>query len=53
MSVSSIKLTLGAGQKQALVTVNERISRYALIAHVPFKTAELVSEAMIAMLKPF
>ena len=46
-------LVIGAGHKQALVTINERISRYALIAHVPFKTAELVSQAMIAMLKPF
>ena len=46
-------LVIGAGQKQALVTINERISRYALIAHIPFKTAELVSSAMIAMLKPF
>lgn len=46
-------LVIGAGQKQALVTINERISRYSLIAHVPFKTAELVSQAMIALLKPF
>ena len=46
-------LVIGAGQKQALVTINERISRYALIAHVPFKTAALISEAMIAMLTPF
>jgi IS30 family transposase len=46
-------LVIGAGQKQALVTINERISRYSLIAHVPFKTAALVSEAMIAMLKPY
>lgn len=46
-------LVIGAGQKQALVTINERISRYSLIAHVPFKTATLVSDAMIAMLKPF
>ncbi len=46
-------LVIGAGQKQALVTINERISRYALIAHVPFTTAELVTEAMIALLMPF
>ncbi len=46
-------LVIGSGQKQALVTINERISLYSLIAHVAFKTAELVSEAMIAMLKPF
>ena len=35
------------------MTINERTSRYSLIAHVPFKTAELVSQAMIAMLKPY
>jgi len=46
-------LVIGAGQKQALVTINERTSRYSLIAHVPFKTAKAVSDAMIAMLKPF
>jgi IS30 family transposase len=28
-------------------------SRYCLIAHVPFKTAQAVSEAMIGLLKPF
>ena len=46
-------LVIGAKQKQALVTLNERTSRYALISHVPFKTAQAVSDAMIAMLKPF
>lgn len=46
-------LVIGAGQKQALVTINERISRYSLIAHVPFKTAALVSDAMIDMLRPY
>ena len=46
-------LVIGGGQKQALVTINERTSRYSLIAHVPFKTAELVTEAMLSMLKPF
>lgn len=46
-------LVIGAGQQQALVTLNERTSRYALIAHVPFKTAQLVSEAMISLLTPF
>jgi IS30 family transposase len=42
-------LVIGAGQKQALVTINERTSRYSLIAHVPFKTAKALSGAMIAM----
>ena len=46
-------LVIGAGQKQALVTINERISRYSLIAHVPFKTAQAVSAAMISLLTPF
>ena len=46
-------LVIGAGQKQALVTINERTSRYSLISHVPFKSAKLVSNALISMLKPF
>ncbi len=46
-------LVIGAGQKQALVTLNERISRYSLIAHVPFKTAQAVSDTMISLLAPF
>ena len=46
-------LVIGAGQKQALVTINERTSRNSLIAHVPFKTAKAVSDAMISLLTPF
>jgi IS30 family transposase len=46
-------LVIGAGQKQALVTLNERTSRYSLIAQVPVKTAQAVSEAMISLLTPF
>ena len=46
-------LVIGAGQKQALVTMNERTSRYALFAHVPFKTAQAVSDTMISLLTPF
>ena len=46
-------LVIGAGQQQALVTLNERKSRYALIAHVPFKTAQAVSYTMISLLTPF
>lgn len=45
-------LVIGAGQQQALVTLNERQSRYSLIAHVPFKTAQGVSQAIIALLTP-
>ena len=46
-------LVIGAGQKQALVTLNERTSRYTLIAHVPKKTAQAVSDAMVSLLTPF
>jgi IS30 family transposase len=46
-------LVIGARQKQALVTINERSSRYSLIAHVPFKTAQAVSAAIISLLTPF
>jgi len=46
-------LVIGAGQRQALVTINERTSRYSLIAHVPFKTAQAVSDSMISLLTPF
>ena len=46
-------LVIGAGQKQALVTLNERTSRYSLIAHVPNKTTQTVSDAMISLLTPF
>ena len=46
-------LVIGAGQQQALVTLNERTPRYSLIAHVPKKTAQAVSDAMISLLTPF
>ena len=46
-------LMIGAGQQQALVTLNERQSRYSLMAHVPFKTAQAVSDAIISLLTPF
>lgn len=46
-------LVIGAGQKQALVTLNERTSRYSLIAHVLKKTAQAVSDAMVSLLTPF
>lgn len=45
-------LVIGAAHRQALVTINERKSRYALITHVLDKTAEVVSNAMISMLEP-
>ena len=46
-------LVIGAGQHQALVTLNERTSRYSLMAHVPFKTALAVSDTIISLLTPF
>jgi IS30 family transposase len=46
-------LVIGAGQQQALVTLNERKSRYSLIAQVPCKTAQAVSDTMISLLTPF
>ena len=45
-------LVIGAGHQQALVTINERTSRYALIAHVPAKTAQHVSDAILSLLTP-
>jgi IS30 family transposase len=46
-------LVIGAGQQQALVTLNERKSRYTLIDKVARKTAQAVSDTMIALLTPF
>ncbi len=46
-------LIIGAGQQQALVTLNERKSRYCLIAHVPSKSAPAVSDTVISLLTPF
>ncbi len=44
---------IGANHKQAIVTVVERKSGYAVIAKVSNKTADLVGAAIISMLKPF
>jgi IS30 family transposase len=46
-------LVIGAGHQQALVTLNERKSRYSLIGKVERKTAQEVSDTMIALLTPF
>ena len=45
-------LVIGAGQQQALVTLNERKSRYTLIGKVVRKTAQSVSDTMISLLTP-
>lgn len=46
-------LVIGARHSQALVTINERKSRYALITRVNSKQAAGVSQAIIEQLKPF
>jgi IS30 family transposase len=46
-------LVIGARHSQALVTLNERKSRYALITRVASKHAAGVSTALIEQLKPF
>jgi transposase, IS30 family len=46
-------LVIGAGQQQALVTLNERQSRYTLIGKVARKTAQAVSDTIITLLTPF
>ena len=44
---------IGANHKQAIVTMVERKSGYAVIAKVENKTADLVSAAIVNRLKPF
>lgn len=43
---------IGAGQQQAIVSLVERKSGYCLLAHVPRKTSEAVSQAIIKTLAP-
>jgi transposase, IS30 family len=43
---------IGKGQKQAIVSIVERKSGYAVLAKVPRKTADRVSTAIITSLKP-
>jgi IS30 family transposase len=44
---------IGANHHQALVTLNERKSRYTLIGKVSRKTAHAVSDTIISLLTPF
>ena len=44
---------IGAAHKQAIVTVVERKSGYAVMAKVSNKTSDLVGSAIIKALKPF
>src|ERR1035437_8682089 len=46
-------LVTGARHSQALVTINERKSRYALIKRVTSKQAPIVRRAIFTKLKPF
>jgi IS30 family transposase len=46
-------LVIGARHSQALVTLNERKSRYALITRIPSKHAGNVTSAIVEKLKPF
>ncbi|MBI1772142.1 MAG: IS30 family transposase [Burkholderiales bacterium] len=46
-------LVVGANHQQALVTLNERKSRYTLLDKVSRKTAEAVSDTIISLLAPF
>lgn len=43
---------IGAGHQQAIVSLVERKSGYCLLAHVPRKTSEAVSQAIIKTLAP-
>lgn len=44
---------IGKGHKGVLFTLSERCSKLNLIAHVPSKHADVVTQAMIHMLKPY
>ena len=44
---------LGKGRRQAIVTLTERKSRFALLRKVERRKAELVCDAMIDLLQPF
>jgi IS30 family transposase len=46
-------LVIGARHSQALVTINERKSRYALIQRVTSKQSPIVRRAIVKKLKPF
>lgn len=44
---------IGKGHKGVLVTLSERVSKLNLIAHVPSKHADGVTQAIITMLEPY
>jgi IS30 family transposase len=44
---------IGAGRRQAIVSLVERKSGFCLLAHVPRKTSEAVKDAIVRSLLPF
>ena len=44
---------IGKGHKQAIVTLTERKSRFALLGKVPKRTADLVANTVVQLLRPF
>lgn len=48
-----VDTVIGKGQRQALVTLNERRSMYTLIAHVKERSAEAVAQAVERLLSRF
>lgn len=44
---------IGKGHQQAIVTLTERKSRFALLGKVPKRSAELVTQTVIQLLRPF
>lgn len=48
-----IDTVIGKGHSGALVTIVERVTQFALVANVPDKSAEAVTAATIALLKPY
>ena len=48
-----VDLMIGPAHQHGLVTINERFSRYAMIAWVPNKQASCVSAVVLSLLMPF
>lgn len=47
-----VDTVIGKGQRQALLTLSERRSKYTLLAHLKRRTAAAVEKAMLRLLKP-
>jgi IS30 family transposase len=48
-----IDTVIGKGHSGAMVTIVERVTQFTLVANVPNKSAEAVTEATIKLLKPY